>query len=112
MNKKSLFALREEIAYAANEWGQGDKTLEVISPSTRKKDMDLKKRKYKNAGVKEYWLVFPKERGVLVYLFGEENEQKIYSFEDEIPVGIRNGECKANFREILESAEALMDLEE
>ena len=38
--------------------------------------------------MREYWIVNPMKRTVLVYLFGENEDSTQYLFEDEIPVGI------------------------
>lgn len=47
--------------------------VEVISPSTRSKDMIKKLDLYKQCGVKEYWMVDPK--GKIVYIYSlEKNE--------------------------------------
>jgi len=39
--------------------------VEVLSPSTRRKDHVLKRSKYEEAGVESYWLVDPQEPAVL-----------------------------------------------
>ena len=47
--------------------------VEVLSPSTRSKDMLKKLELYKQCGVKEYWLVDPKNNLVYVYIL-DKNE--------------------------------------
>lgn len=47
--------------------------VEVLSPSTRSKDMLKKLDLYKQCGVKEYWLVDPKNKQIYVYTL-EQNE--------------------------------------
>lgn len=42
-------------------FGAPDFIIEVISRSTSKKDLNDKFHAYEEAGVKEYWIVFPKE---------------------------------------------------
>lgn len=37
--------------------GAPDFVVEVLSKSTRKKDMTMKLEKYRNAGVREYWMI-------------------------------------------------------
>ena len=44
---------------------------EILSPSTRKKDLTVKKDLYERIGVKEYWLVSPQEKAVEVYKMNE-----------------------------------------
>ena len=84
--------------------GAPDLVVEVLSPSTRKKDMTLKLSKYAEAGVREYWIIDPKKETVIVYEFSREDEADtqihFYTFENQIPVGIWNGECVVDFAEI------------
>lgn len=83
-------------------YGAPDFVLEILSPSTRKKDMVIKLNKYMNAGVKEYWMVDPVQKRVLVYDFSAENYPTIYGFDSKIPVRIWNGECEIDFEEVYE----------
>lgn len=48
--------------------GVPDLIVEVISPSTAKKDKGYKKDLYETCGVKEYWLVDTDNRSIEVYL--------------------------------------------
>ena len=48
-------------------FGAPDFVAEVLSESTRKKDLVLKLNKYMTAGVREYWLVDPDRKKVIVY---------------------------------------------
>ena len=65
--------------------------------------MIIKYRKYKAAGVKEYWLVDPENEIVLTYYFGEDGTEKtgIYGFDNIIPVEIYHGELEIDFAEIV-----------
>ena len=45
--------------------------IEIISPSTRRRDHEQKKRLYLDAGVAEYWIVDPEARTVRVVRHGE-----------------------------------------
>ena len=76
-------------------YGAPDFVVEVLSPSTRKRDTDVKLLKYKNAGVREYWIVdFEKER-IICYFFEEDGLiPNIYTFQNEVPVRIYDGELK------------------
>lgn len=47
--------------------GAPDWIIEVLSVSTALKDMHLKRELYEKQGVKEYWIVHPEERWVMVY---------------------------------------------
>ena len=83
-------------------YGAPDFVLEVLSPSTRKKDMFLKLGKYSRAGCREYWIVDQSSEHVIVYLFGDDPVIHMYSFDDEIPVHISEGKCKVDFSKIKE----------
>ncbi len=81
--------------------GAPDLTVEILSPSTRSKDMLLKTYKYKNAGVREYWIVDPHREEILVYDFSDENlHPENYSFTDKIPIHISEGQCFIDFEKI------------
>lgn len=82
--------------------GAPDLAVEVLSPSTKLKDMKLKTRKYKNAGVREYWIVDPDTRVILVYDFEKEEFPVIYGFDDKIPVQIWEGKLEVDFARISE----------
>jgi len=41
--------------------------IEVLSPSTRKRDQQIKKKLYDRMGVREYWLVDPELNAVTIY---------------------------------------------
>ena len=81
-------------------YGAPDFVVEVMSPSTRKKDVNIKLRKYEQAGVREYWIVDPDKKRVHVYEFEKEGAPIRYSFDNKIPVGIFGEECIVNFAEI------------
>ena len=74
--------------------GAPDLIVEVQSPSTAKKDMFEKFKLYERSGVKEYWIVFPKEEGLTVFKLGKNgkyDQGTAYQFEGKVPVGIFKG---------------------
>lgn len=81
-------------------FGAPDFVLEVLSPSTRKKDMFLKLHKYQQAGVREYWMVDLDRRRVIVYDFTTDTGPVIYGFEDQVPVAVWGGACRIDFRAV------------
>ena len=99
---------REKLNGGARVFGAPDFIIEVISPSNWYHDMIRKLKKYKNAGVKEYWIVNIEEKSVLVYEFDTSDLPTEYSFDDEVPVGIWDGKCKVNFKEIYEEIEFML----
>ena len=80
--------------------GAPDFIVEILSPSTIKKDMTIKLSKYMNAGVREYWIVDLKHKRVIVYNWEQEEILSIYGFDGKVPVGIFDGKCEVNFEEI------------
>lgn len=85
-----------------NIQGAPDLVMEVLSPSTKKKDMFLKLNKYQNAGVKEYWIIDPDQKRVIVYDFAHDDYPALYSFDDSVPVGLYDGRCCIDFKKIYE----------
>lgn len=86
--------------------GAPDFLAEVLSPGTRKKDMTVKLRKYRTAGVKEYWMIDLEKECVIVYDFENNQEPVIYGFDSKIPVGIYQGELIIDFEQV--SSELIM----
>ena len=83
-------------------YGAPDLCIEIVSPSSRKRDYEKKRMKYQNAGVREYWIVDPKTESVLCYFFEESNESHSYTFDDKIPVRIYDSNLIINFAKIKE----------
>lgn len=81
-------------------YGAPDFVLEVVSPSTKRRDYILKTQKYMNAGVREYWILDPDKKSLLVYLFEEDVVPVIYGLTGEIPIHIYGGDLKIQLEEI------------
>lgn len=61
--------------------GAPDLVVEILSPSTAAKDLKVKRDLYEKHGVKEYWLVHPSDKTVMVYsLEGDGQYQKAAVF--------------------------------
>jgi Uma2 family endonuclease len=73
--------------------GAPDFVCEVISPSTSSYDTGLKLEKYLSAGVREYWVIDPKERIIYTHVLTEENAYitKIYHEPEGVPISILEG---------------------
>ena len=56
------------LASRKNIFGAPDMVVEVLSYSTRNRDLTIKKDTYEAQGVKEYWIVDPWAKSVTVYL--------------------------------------------
>jgi Uma2 family endonuclease len=60
--------------------GVPDLVMEILSPSTRKKDKLIKLQKYQKYGVREYWILDPDKKTLDVYLrVGSKYTQTSYS---------------------------------
>lgn len=56
------------INWKGSMYGAPDMVVEVLSKSTRKNDITIKKDVYEANGVKEYWIINPWDKTVDVYL--------------------------------------------
>ena len=83
-------------------FGAPDLVIEILSPSTRYHDTMRKLYKYRNAGVREYWIVMPRELKIRVYFFEKSDTPIEYSFTDQVPVSMWDGRCKVDFSRIYE----------
>jgi len=71
--------------------GSPDLVVEIVSPSSFRHDVLTKLRLYEKAGVREYWIVYPGEKAVVVYKLnagGKYGEIEPYAAEDTLKVGI------------------------
>ena len=79
--------------------GAPDLVIEILSPSTSRKDLLYKSHYYREYGVKEYWVVDPIDKGVSKLLFGDVNLCGEFTNDSEIPVSVLEG-CIINMREV------------
>ena len=77
--------------------GAPDMIVEILSPSTAKKDMTQKFDLYEEHGVKEYWIVYPEDKAINVFLLqenGKYDDGILYEFgfrsAPKVPVHIFN----------------------
>ncbi len=56
-----------DILTEPNVQGAPALVVEVLSPSTRRRDLGIKRQLYDRGGVREYWVVDPKGRDLTVY---------------------------------------------
>lgn len=77
--------------------GAPDLCIEILSPSTRSKDMLLKRYKYERAHVREFWVVDPEFRRIVTYVFDREPVERSYHFGDRIPIGICGENASIDF---------------
>ena len=83
--------------------GAPDMIIEILSPSSENHDKMTKFKKYRQAGVREYWIVSPKSRDINVFLL--ENEQYVcqpYGESDTIPVHVLD-DCQIHLADVFPS---------
>ncbi len=68
--------------------GAPDLIIEMATDQNRGLLERIKKEKYENAGVLEYWIIYPEEKKTRVYLFGEASSIWEYAFDEPIPVWV------------------------
>jgi Uma2 family endonuclease len=84
--------------------GAPDMIVEILSPSTLKKDVTEKFALYEESGVKEYWIVHPNDKAVTVFLLQEDgkyNSGTIYECEGKVPVHVFDN-CLIDLKDIFE----------
>ncbi len=75
--------LDEKGCHGAPDW-----VIEIVSPSSKYMDYVKKLSLYETAGVREYWIVDPVQKGVTVYRLEHEEGPVLYSFSECIKAGI------------------------
>lgn len=74
--------LDEKGCHGAPDW-----VVEIVSPSSKVMDYIRKCSLYEKAGVREYWIIDPKEKSVVVYNF-EYGFSEQYAFSEQVKAGI------------------------
>ena len=80
--------------------GAPDWIIEVTSPSTQSHDYLKKLWLYQKYGVREYWIVNPITKNVMVYDF-EHGTSASYSFDDPVPAAIYHSDLKICVSDLL-----------
>jgi Uma2 family endonuclease len=65
--------------------GAPDLIIEILSPGNSKKELKIKYELYEEAAVKEYWVVYPEEESIIIFLLNEDNKYdgaKVYAGDD------------------------------
>ena len=81
-----LFVSDERRRIVADDWLRGapDLVVEILSPSTSRRDRGIKRQLYERQGVAEYWIVEPDEDAVDVWRFSATRRHE--RFVDRVPV--------------------------
>ncbi len=54
--------------------GAPDLCIEILSPGNSRKEIRLKHELYEEAGVKEYWIIYPESQSVAIFLLQPDNK--------------------------------------
>lgn len=93
-------------------YGAPDFVLEILSDSTRKKDMTVKLAKYMEAGVREYWVIDPEKRLLIVYIGEEEGIPRLYPLQGDVGMDLYDGKLRIDLNEINDLIDRFGSLEE
>lgn len=89
--------------------GAPDFVLEVLSPSTRNRDLSIKLKKYKDKGVNEYWMIDPVNNKLIVNDFAHTDIPAIYGFDDKAKVGIYDGKLIIDLKQVCKNLYDILD---
>jgi Protein of unknown function (DUF820). len=94
--------IRDKIDKGESIIGGPDFVLEVISRSSRLKDTGIKLIKYRESGVREYWIADYENERVIKHSFEKDDAVTVYTFDDKVPVDIYDGKLVIDFKEVME----------
>lgn len=95
--KPDVFIVCSDEFEPGRVYGAPDLIIEIISPASKKYDMQTKLSKYAEYDVREYWIVDPYKEKVVVHEL-EKGDISLYPFDAKIPVGIYSGRLKIDFK--------------
>ncbi|WP_154855190.1 Uma2 family endonuclease [Cyclobacterium xiamenense] len=73
--------------------GAPDLIVEILSPGNNKKELQVKYEVYEATGVKEYWVIHPDERTLLIYTLeaGKYRPSRLFTMGDEVESQVLSG---------------------
>lgn len=86
-------------------FGAPDFVLEVISTLTKRKDYFKKLEKYESAGVREYWILDPYKKRLVVFFFERDIYAQTHDLTTPVPVNIYGGKLQIRMDHILKLCE-------
>ncbi|MCD8335932.1 MAG: Uma2 family endonuclease [Lachnospiraceae bacterium] len=90
-------------------YGAPDLVIEILSPSSERKDLTIKLAKYIGAGVREYWVIDLRLEKVIVYDIEHNCRTAIYGMDKHVPVQIFGGDCQISFAGIMEMVRSILN---
>ena len=80
--------------------GPPDMVIEVLSPSSQQRDRFIKFQIYRQAGVREYWIVDPESQTIQAHVLHDGNYiTYVFGNDNTVPVHILDG-CSINLSEV------------
>ena len=83
--------------------------IEILSPSTRSKDMYIKTKKYKESGIVEYWIIDDKQKQVIKYNFDKDSIE-IFGYDRKIGIDIFDGDIKIDMKDLQDYLDEYADI--
>ena len=76
-----VYVTHERLPEVAGKWihGAPDLVVEVLSPSTRARDLTVKRKVYAQFGVREYWVLDPESRALTILGLSGKRYQELAS---------------------------------
>lgn len=73
--------------------GAPDLIVEILSPGNNQKELQLKYDVYEASGVKEYWVIHPDERTLLIYTLegGKYHPSRLFTLGDQVESQVLSG---------------------
>lgn len=92
--------------------GAPDFVLEILSPSTRRKDMTVKYNKYKSCGVREYWMLDVEKQRLIICDLENGGEERILPLAGKEGLLLYQGEVRIDLDRIAEVIAGAAAMEE
>jgi len=83
--------------------GSPDMIIEIVSPLNSKRDVEEKFELYQKHGIIEYWIVFPHEKTINIFLLnssGKYDFKGMFAEDSKVPVNIFSGDLVIDLAEI------------
>ncbi len=79
-----LIFIKKENLHIVKDWIRGvpDLVVEIVSQNSLTLDSVIKKEVYERYGVKEFWLVFPEEKVIQVYI-NDKGRYRLFNFAEQ-----------------------------
>jgi len=79
-----IIVLNERLGILTEQGAEGapELVVEILSPKTRRLDLENKKQEYARAGVKELWIIDPEPRSLMIHQLTSDGAEKIREIDE------------------------------